>query len=359
MLRNSAQKMVLQQLLGLKDVIWSPTFWFGKTNITWDDFEDVNTSTYELLYPIPIAILLLVSRTMVVGSVYEKFGPSMGMKNSPRRKSCTNETLETVYQSTKNPDKNEIIKTAVKSGMSQRQAERWLRKRSKTDSPTKSEKLIETTWRAIYYLGMWIYGSYILFQKQWVWDTRYCWYGYPHHRVEDETRRYYMVQLTFYWFLTCSQINGDSGKRRKDFWQMLLHHIATISLINFSWVLNMVRAGMLVLVLHDSADVLLEIAKVCKYANLQKACNSVFALFVLTWIVTRLYIYPKYVVYTTVFESAEIVGLAPVYYVMNAFMVFLLVLHVIWTYYIIKALEKALKQDGNIEKDERSSSDSD
>ena len=84
-----------------------------------------------------------------------------------------------------------------------------------------------------------------------------------------------------------------------------------------------------------------------------------FAIFVFTWIYTRLYIYPKYVVYTTVYESAEIVGTAPVYYVMNAFMILLLVLHVIWTFYIIKALKKALKGSGNIEKDERSDDDSD
>merc|ERR1712080_566239 len=111
----------------------------------------------------------------------------------------------------------------------------------------------------------------------------------------------------------------------------MLHHAATISLIWFSWVLNMVRAGMLVLVLHDTADVLLDIAKMCKYANWQKMCNLTFALFVLTWIITRLYMYPKYVMYTTIFESAEIVGTAPVYYVMNAFMLLLQVLHVIWT----------------------------
>ena len=166
-----------------------------------------------------------------------------------------------------------------------------------------------------------------------------------------------MVQLTFYWFLTFSQLYGDSSKNRKDFWQMLLHHIATISLICFSWVLNMVRAGMLVLVLHDTADVMLEIAKICKYANWQKSCNTMFACFVLTWIITRLYIYPKYVVYTTLFESAEIVGTAPVYYVMNAFMILLQILHVIWTYYITLVSIKALKTTGDIVKDERSDSE--
>lgn len=40
---------------------------------------------------------------------------------------------------------------------------------------------------------------------------------------------------------------------------MFLHHLATISLITFSYVNNMARVGTLVLCLHDSADALLEV----------------------------------------------------------------------------------------------------
>ena len=351
--------MFPQPLSSMFDIVWNPTFWFGETKLSWKDFEDVNTSSYELLYPIPIAMLLLVTRGMVVNFVFEKLGPSLGFKRSVRKKSSADPALETAYKMNKNSDKNAIIKTAIQSGMDKRQAERWLRKRSKEDSATKSEKLVETTWRAVYYFGMCVYGILILYEKPWVWDTRHCWYGFPHHHVEDETRRFYMVQLTYYWCLTFSHVYGDTQKRHKDFWNLILHHAATIALICFSWVLNMVRAGMLVLVLHDTADVLLEMAKMCKYANFQRACNIMFGTFVFIWIFTRLYIYPKYVVYTTVFESAEIVGIAPVYYVMNAFMITLQVLHVIWTYYIILALIKAVKGTGDIEKDERSDSDSD
>lgn len=40
---------------------------------------------------------------------------------------------------------------------------------------------------------------------------------------------------------------------------MFLHHVATISLITFSYVNNMARVGALVMCLHDAADVLIEV----------------------------------------------------------------------------------------------------
>lgn len=40
---------------------------------------------------------------------------------------------------------------------------------------------------------------------------------------------------------------------------MFLHHVATISLITFSYVNNMARVGTLVMCLHDAADVLIEV----------------------------------------------------------------------------------------------------
>lgn len=45
----------------------------------------------------------------------------------------------------------------------------------------------------------------------------------------------------------------------QDFLLMFLHHVATISLITFSYVNNMARVGTLVMCLHDAADVLMEV----------------------------------------------------------------------------------------------------
>lgn len=40
---------------------------------------------------------------------------------------------------------------------------------------------------------------------------------------------------------------------------MLVHHLATILLITFSYTNNMVRAGTLVMCLHDASDIFLEV----------------------------------------------------------------------------------------------------
>ncbi len=66
-----------------------------------------------------------------------------------------------------------------------------------------------------------------------------------------------MISLAFYWSLAFSQF---FDVKRKDFWQMFIHHIATIVLLSFSWICNLHRVGTLVLVIHDAADCILDVS---------------------------------------------------------------------------------------------------
>jgi ceramide synthetase len=45
--------------------------------------------------------------------------------------------------------------------------------------------------------------------------------------------------------------------RRSDFWEMALHHAITILLLAMSFSINFVRVGTMVLICHDTADILL------------------------------------------------------------------------------------------------------
>ena len=43
---------------------------------------------------------------------------------------------------------------------------------------------------------------------------------------------------------------------------MVVHHVATVMLMYFSWIMNFVRVGTLVLLVHDAADSWLAVSKV-------------------------------------------------------------------------------------------------
>ncbi len=52
-------------------------------------------------------------------------------------------------------------------------------------------------------------------------------------------------------------------------------------------------------------------AKMCKYTNYQKLCDLLFACFALTWVVTRLGVYPTWILYSTTIEAPQIVEMFP------------------------------------------------
>lgn len=161
-----------------------------------------------------------------------------------------------------------------------------------------------------------------------------------------------MISLAFYWSLTLSQFVDN---KRKDFWQMFVHHVLTLMLISLSWVCNIHRVGSLILLVHDCADVLVEAAKSLKYAKLQKACDIMFGLFTLAWIVTRLMMFPR-IIYACLFQTLQ--PFYPVYFFFNSLLVMLLMLHFIWTYMIFQVIAQSVKS-GEVNGDVRSSSDED
>lgn len=45
----------------------------------------------------------------------------------------------------------------------------------------------------------------------------------------------------------------------QDFKEQVIHHVATIVLIGFSWLVNYIRAGTLIMLVHDASDYLMEV----------------------------------------------------------------------------------------------------
>jgi len=231
--------------------------------------------------------------------------------------------------------------------------ERWMRLRSKSSLPTTLDKFRETCWRWTFYLSAHIMGIYLLWDKPWLWNIRECFYDYPNHFLDNDIWWYYMIELSFYWSLTISQF---VEVKRKDFWEMFIHHIVTNFLLMFSWTCHFTRIGSLVLLLHDCADHWLEAAKLAKYTKFQKTCDALFAIFTIVWISTRLGAYPNWILYACSVEAGQILEMWPVYYIFNTWLATLLVLHLFWTYFMLKIVYLAILSGSKV-KDSRSDSE--
>jgi len=78
---------------------------------------------------------------------------------------------------------------------------------------------------------------------------------------------------------------------------MFTHHVFTCALLFTSYGFYETRVGNVILCLMDPADILLPLAKILNYLNLQTACDIAFGVFIVTWFLTR------HVAYFLVFRS--------------------------------------------------------
>ncbi|KAK9876059.1 hypothetical protein WA026_011169 [Henosepilachna vigintioctopunctata] len=337
---------------------WSESIWLPP-NTSWADIspeanKDINhTNPRHLIYPIPMAFGMLLLRYVLEKYWFAPVGKSLGIKYNRPKKPPSIPALENAYEISKRWKHKQIQGLAKQLDMSERQVERWLRLRKGQNKPSTLTKFCENSWRCVYYIFSFTYGLVTLWDKPWLWNINECWTKFPHQSVTSDIWWYYMISMSFYWSLCVSQF---FDVKRKDFWQMFIHHIATIVLMCLSWIVNVFRIGTLVLVVHDAADILLEAAKMAKYSGYQKVCDFIFAVFTVLWIVTRIGIFPFWIIRNSSIDAPKIVPMFPAYYIFNSLLILLLILHMFWTYLILKIAYNSVNA-GQMEGDIRSSSD--
>ena len=83
-------------------------------------------------------------------------------------------------------------------------------------------------------------------------------------------------------------------------------------------------------------------SKIAKYINKMAACHVIFALFTVTWVVTRIGLFPFWILKSTSINSQAFATLYPAYFIFNGMLFMLLALHIFWTYLIAKIIVKAV-----------------
>ncbi|XP_013791341.1 ceramide synthase 6-like [Limulus polyphemus] len=343
----------------LNSWFWSEDVWLPK-NMTWEIIRRQERAVYaqfsELYNSLLVAIVLLFVRYVLERILFTPIGVYFGLKATRPKKAPENPVLEKAFKANGRIPYKQIQGLAKQLDWSGRKVERWLRQRTIQEKPLTITKFTESLWRFTFYLSAFLYGLFTLFSKPWLWDTRHCWYDYPHQSVTSDMWWYYMVELGFYWSLTFSQFMDI---KRKDFLQMFLHHIITISLLSFSWACNFWRIGTLVMLIHDFADIPLEVTKMCKYLKKQNLADISFIIFTLAWIVSRLGLFPCRIIYSTMYEAIIILDFFPVYYIFNSLLLALQCLHIVWTWIIVRIAIQAIRKGvKDLRSDDSSNADS-
>ncbi len=113
---------------------WNDEFWLPP-NVTWDQFhsnENVQyASSTDLLYPIPLAIIIIVIRYVVENFVFRPLGRQLGLKEVRRRTPGSNDVfLEKAFHLIQASAKNssfkqeEILRLSQQLQMTERRIER-------------------------------------------------------------------------------------------------------------------------------------------------------------------------------------------------------------------------------------------
>lgn len=123
-------------------------------------------------------------------------------------------------------------------------------------------RFTEQMYTALYILFMGPFGLHVMrtsTPEVWYFQTRGMYEGYPHRLQTGQAKAYYLVQAAF-WAQQSLVMMLGLEKRRKDFHELLGHHIVTLSLIGLSYQFHFTYMGIAVYVTHDISDLLLAVS---------------------------------------------------------------------------------------------------
>uniref|UniRef100_A0A8C4YH68 TLC domain-containing protein n=1 Tax=Gopherus evgoodei TaxID=1825980 RepID=A0A8C4YH68_9SAUR len=289
-------------VLALDKWFWWHEYWFPP-GFSWEDIKESGSISYpkprDLLHIVPYALLLVGVRYLFQRFIALPLGRKLGVRDKVRLNAPPNPVLETFYTTHSKKPKEQCDLPA-------RKVETWFRYRRNQDKPSLTTKFCSS----LDYLET--------VSKHWKGSGIPC----------ADT-----CSLSQNW-------NSQSVVLFQDFKEQMVHHTATIILISYSYCANYLRIGSLVMLLHVSSTFLLELTKLLHYLNWRRASHLLFLIFSSIFLVTRLIVFPCRVLYTSFYGSMEFYQPYFGYYLMNALLMVLQLLHVFWASLIIHMLYK-------------------
>lgn len=166
---------------------------------------------------------------------------------------------------------------------------RPLARRSGLKSRAKQSRFMEQMYTAIYFGILGPCGLYVMSRTPvWYFDTRGMYEDFP-HKTHDAVFKFYYLFQAAYWAQQAIVLMLGMEKPRKDFKELVGHHIVSLALIALSYRFHFTYMGIAVFITHDISDFFLATSKTLNYID-HPLVGPYFAFFIVAWIYLRHYL---------------------------------------------------------------------
>ncbi len=209
----------------------------------------------------------------------------------------------------------------------------------------KTQKSCDHFYKGLYFIIATIWGYIVMKDSEFlptsllgVGDIRKAYNNYPTVAWPKGLKGYYLGTMGYHLHMLLHHMTDHV---RHDYMEMMLHHIITMFLYGFSFMMNMTLAGAVVMYLHDIADIFTQYVR-CFCETTYSTLTLFNALgMTATWFYTRILILP-YIIYASRITQPDIfhgMGFFTLNF-LNIHLCILFVLHVYWFGLLIKAISK-------------------
>lgn len=134
--------------------------------------------------------------------------------------------------------------------------------RSGIRARAKQARFMEQVYTAMYFFVLGPYGLFVMARTPvWYFDTRGMFEGFPHRTHEACFKAYYLLQAS-YWAQQAIVLMLQLEKPRKDFKELVGHHVVTLALIGLSYRFHFTYMGLAVYITHDVSDFFLAVSAI-------------------------------------------------------------------------------------------------
>lgn len=159
----------------------------------------------------------------------------------------------------------------------------------KITKPGKQKRFMEQFYSIIYYSLSSPCGLWVMMKLPVKWfNTYYFFENYPHKTIFSWMKVFYLGQAAF-WTQQALVLVLQLEKPRKDYYELIFHHIVTMALIYSSYTFYFTWMGICIYLTMDVLDIFLSASKVLNYLD-SIFTPVMFILLIGVWIYMRHYI---------------------------------------------------------------------